>query len=100
MAYYTFNPKMTKVFFERLCFNFHTHCEEEQLTPDLENFLAYLIDQELVGKSDIKRYAIREAFKQYYPADGACTKEEAVGKLAKRFSLSEKGAWRLLQRML
>ena len=84
-------------FQRHLLHNFETYCDTHQYPKDMEGFVTYLIDQEVIHPLTIKRYTIREEFEDIYPR-GQCKKTEAVDKLADRFNISARSVWSIIRK--
>lgn len=85
------------IFSEKLKEKFEVFCKEHRQYNNLENFITYLIDQELISSSTIKHYAINETFNELFD-DNEKQKTEVVNTLANRFSLSPRSIWNALRK--
>jgi len=85
------------IFCKKLNMNFRRYCAEHRLPEELDNFTAYLIDQELIGDSTIRQYAILELFKELYPENKG-RKTQTVELLASRFNLTPRSVWNVLRK--
>ncbi|MFN7116404.1 MAG: hypothetical protein ACK4TA_06355 [Saprospiraceae bacterium] len=85
------------IFSEKLRGKFAIFCREHRQQDTLENFITYLIDQDIIPPSTIKHYAINETFNELY-ASSAQPKTEVVNTLADRFNLSPRSIWNALRK--
>ncbi|MCB0650345.1 MAG: hypothetical protein KDC85_03645 [Saprospiraceae bacterium] len=83
-------------FEEYLYENYKSFCERHKLEESLTGFITFLIDQELVPTTNIKKYTVLHEYEnlhQKLPAQ----KTRAVHTLAERFNISERSVWGILQ---
>lgn len=85
------------IFSEKLRLKFETFCEDHRQNKSLENFITYLIDQDLITPGAIKHYAINETFNELYP-DNEMQKTAVVNTLANRFNLTPRSIWNALRK--
>ncbi len=85
------------IFSEKLREKFEVFCKEHRQYNNIENFVTYLIDQEIIPPSTIKHYAINETFNELF-IDNEKQKTEIVNTLANRFNLSPRSIWNALRK--
>ena len=83
-------------FQEHLRAAYEAYCARHELESTNEQFITFLIDQELISPTHLQRYTVIQEFEklkseQQYP------KTHAVDTLANRFHLSERTVWNLLR---
>lgn len=85
------------IFTKKLRQKFDVFCREHQQINNLDNFITYLIDQDLIAPGTIKHYAINEMFNELY-ADHEKPKTEIINTLADRFNLTPRSIWNALRK--
>ena len=89
--------QVVDVFTQKLQRNFRLYCQEQSLPSDLEQFMTYIIDHGIIDKHTIRHYAILEVFNELYPANEH-KKTQTVEQLARRFNVSARSIWNVLQK--
>lgn len=85
------------LFSEKLCQQFESYSKEYCQATNLENFITYLIDHELITPNAIKQYTILEVFNELY-ASTKKGKTEVVNTVANRFNLTPRSIWNTLRK--
>lgn len=85
------------IFSEKLRSRFEVFCREHRQNTSLENFITYLIDQDLITPGAVKHYAIVETFNELYPSKKQ-QKTDIVNTLADRFNLTPRSIWNALRK--
>ncbi|MEL6867846.1 MAG: hypothetical protein AAFP19_25705 [Bacteroidota bacterium] len=74
------------------------YCELHDQPPSIEGFITYIIDQDLVSHSGIRRYTILKEYLHLSKSkDAHGQKTKLVALLASRFNISERSIWSLLR---
>lgn len=92
----SYQKQLLDTFSGRLQRNFVTYCKEQGLEATPNELITYLIDREIIQASQIKKYAILEAFDDLKNRDGL-TKTQVVTVLANRFNVTERSIWNTLR---
>ena len=82
-------------FSEKLNNNFLNYCEKHDQNKDIERFITYVLDQNLIPHSTIRKYTILETYEEILNQHESKTK--TVNLLADRFNLSTRSIWNLLR---
>lgn len=85
------------IFTQKLQNKFEIYCKEHRQDVKLDNFITYMIDQELISPSIISQYAIAEVFNEIYK-DSEEQKTEVVNMVAHRFNLTPRSIWNILRK--
>lgn len=85
------------IFSQKLSRKFEVYCKDHNQNTSLENFITYLIDQEIITHNVVKQYAIVEVFNELYPS-AEKLKTEVVNTVADRFNLTPRSIWNTLRK--
>jgi len=77
---------------------YNAFCARHGLQKTENQFITYLIDQDLISPSQLQRYTVIKEFEKIC-SEEACVKTRAVETLANRFRLSERTIWSVLRRV-
>lgn len=83
-------------FQEHLRLDFETFCNRHRIDKTNNQFITFLIDQNLISFSHLQRYTVRQEF-EYIAADRECRKTQIVDTIANRFRISERTIWSILK---
>jgi hypothetical protein len=83
-------------FQEHLRAAYEAYCARHGIEDTNEQFITFLIDQDLISISHLQRYTVIQEFEKL-KAEVQCAKTQAVGTLANRFRLSERTVWSMLR---
>lgn len=89
--------KLTDTFCTVLLKNFSAYCEQQQQQQQLTELITYLLDQELIDTSKVRKYTVLEAFTEIEKG-AALKKTEAVRYIAQRFNISIRTVWSILRK--
>ena len=88
--------QLIREFAQRLCQSWEEYRSIHQLENFPTDFLAYLIDENLINPSAIRRYTIMKEFVKYYP-DVMKNKTQVVKLLASKYKLSTRSIWTIIR---
>ena len=88
--------KLLDKFSQHLKTNFEDYCQRHHIEVNIENFITYLIDRELISAPTIRRYTILQEFEQLYPKHNF-HKSNTIDTLADLFNLSSRHVWSLIK---
>lgn len=89
--------QLLDTFSEKLNNNFLAYCEKHDQEKDINRFITYVLDQDLIPNSNIRKYAILETFDEILNKHKG-SKTQTVNLLADRFNLSTRSIWNLLRK--
>jgi len=92
-----FNQILVEQFFTRLQQNYEGYCEVSKVDATLKNFLLYLIDNDLINESDIRKYTIVNEFLEVHQRE-ALKKTNIVKRLSQKFHISDRAIWSMLRK--
>jgi len=84
-------------FSQKLNNNFNEYCSKHGQETNLDHFITYLVDQDLISPSAIQRYTILETFEELFQQNKG-RKTQAVNLLADRFNLTPRSIWNVLRK--
>ncbi len=76
--------------------SYQTYCNQHGLSTTDDQFIAFLMDQNLISMTQLQRYTIQRAFEQLC-SQYHLPKTRAVDTLSDRFMLSERTVWNMLK---
>lgn len=76
--------------------DFEDFCERHNLAPSTSGFITFLIDHELILKTNILRYTVLKEIARMAEENGL-NKTQAASLLAHRFNISERTVWNILR---
>ncbi len=76
--------------------NFTDYVNRHDLEPDLDNFITYMIDLDLIPPVNIKRYTVLQDFEQIYPQKKT-KKTHAAEVISDKYQLSIRSVWSILK---
>jgi len=85
------------IFSTRLKRNFECYCAKFEQDDNLQNFITYIIDQELVPLNAVQRYTLIEEYNRIFARNGG-QKTKAVNDLAQKYNVSQRSIWNLLRK--
>lgn len=88
--------KILDSFQDHLSNNYEAYCKKHKIKSDINNFIVYLIDREIVPSATIRRYAIMQEFERLYP-EHDYHKSNTVNTLSELFNLSTRHIWSLIK---
>ena len=74
-----------------------SYCEVSKIDANLKNFLLYLIDNDLINESEIRKYTITNEFLEIYQTE-AIKKTNIVKRLSEKFRISDRAIWSMLRK--
>lgn len=83
-------------FEEHLYDNYLAFCVRQGMRESLPGFITFLIDQELVPTTSIKKYTVLHEYESL-TKNSKTQKTKAVLTLADRFNISERSIWGILK---
>lgn len=83
-------------FQEHLQTSFDNFCNRHSIEKTHDQFLTFLIDQDLIAPSHLQRYTVLREFEKIC-AERECPKTQVVDTLADRFHLSERTIYNILK---
>lgn len=83
-------------FQEYLQTSFESFCDRHAIEKTPGQFVAFMIDQDLIAPSNLQRYTVIREFEKI-SAEYKYPKTQLVGTLASRFSISERTVWSALK---
>ncbi len=83
-------------FQEHLRVAYEAYCTRHGLQNTNEQFITYLIDQDLISPTQLQRYTVIQEFEKL-KSEHQCPKTQAVDTLANRFRLSARTVWGVLR---
>jgi len=83
-------------FQEHLRIGYEAYCARHGLQNTSEQFITFLIDQDLISPAHLQRYTVIQEFEKL-KSEHQCLKTQAVDTLANRFQLSERTIWSMLR---
>ncbi len=87
---------MESVFKEHLLEVFNKECENLVAEDQVECFLNYLLEHQVIDSLTVRRYTIIKEFEKEYPKhDGH--KTQTVYTIANKFNLSDRTVWTVLK---
>ncbi len=92
----TIRKQLLDQFQKHLETNYADYCDRQSNEQDISGLVTYLIDQELIPASTLKRYTILKEFQKVYSTQKH-NKTQTVSLLAERFNLSERTVWSMLK---
>ncbi len=92
-----FNQILVEQFFTRLQQNYEGYCEVSKVDASLKNFLLYLIDNDLINESDIRKYTIINEFIEVHQTE-TIKKTNIVKRLSEKFRISDRAIWSMLRK--
>ncbi|AEE52443.1 hypothetical protein [Haliscomenobacter hydrossis] len=72
-------------------------CMDQHLEVNVRNLLTFLIDEEMISSSCIRRFTIVKEYRRLRQKN-ASNKTGIVNKLAERYHLSGRAVWSMLQK--
>ncbi|MEO1261055.1 MAG: hypothetical protein AAFZ15_19800 [Bacteroidota bacterium] len=75
------------------------YCKAHSVENRTEEFIAWLIDQQLISDTSIRRYTIISDYNNLYP-DGKTKKTEVVRSLSLKYNLSERSIWTIIRKIV
>ena len=91
-----YQKQLLDTFSERLQNNFSEYCQEQNLESKIPELITYIIDQGLINKTSVKRYAILEAY-DFLKEQNKMNKTQIVEVLANRFNITSRSVWNVLR---
>ena len=76
--------------------NYRQYCSKHGIGENLEAFVTYLIDQNLITSTTIKRYTVVKEFNKTFNYSQK-NKTKMVAHLASKFHISERSVWNILR---
>jgi hypothetical protein len=83
-------------FQEHVQSSYQTYCNRHGMPPSVPGLITFLIDQELIPPTNIKRFTVVEEFDRLHPEQER-QKTRTVNALADRFNISERAVWGILK---
>lgn len=77
--------------------HYKAFCKRQNLSQSLSGFITFLIDQEIVPHSSIKKYTVIHEYENL-TKNQKTQKTRAVFTLADRFNISERSVWGILKK--
>lgn len=75
---------------------YHDYCDRHGLSKTEDQFITFLIDQDLISKAHLQRYTIQREFEQLCDQYNL-PKTKAVDTISDRFMLSDRTVWNMLR---
>lgn len=92
-----FYQMLVEEFSSKLEHNYSDYCEIASVEKNLKTFLRYLIDNNLLNQSDIRKYTIVEEFQELLSTQ-QINKTNAIQILSKKFNISDRSIWSMVRR--
>lgn len=92
-----YKKQLTDSFSNAILNKFDQYCIEQNINPNLENFLTYLVDRGLIPSGTIQNYTVVEAFVHMSNLNGT-NKTKLVESLANRFNITSRTVWNILRK--
>lgn len=83
-------------FQEHLRTSFEGFCTRHALEPTEGQFVSFLIDQDLIPRTNLQRFTVLREFEKINAVEEH-PKSQLVGVLASRFCISERTVWGILK---
>ncbi len=83
-------------FDEHLRRSFEGYCLRHEIESTPSQFLTFLIDQDLIGATNLQRYTVLREYERI-SEEYDCPKTQMVDTLASRFNISERTIWTMLK---
>ena len=77
---------------------FNSFCSRHDTGQTNQNLITFLIDQDLIPQSTIRKYVVLKEFSKVYAASEG-NKTAAVGIISHRFNISERTVWNILKHL-
>ncbi len=84
-------------FQEYLCKSYETYCERHDEEIDIEGFINFLIDRELIPNTNINRYTIQKEFERLFPTQDY-HKTNTVELISDKYNISQRTVWNILKK--
>lgn len=91
-----FRKRLLDQFHKHLFHNYEAYCTLHEMPIDVDGFITYLIDHDLIQKTTIKHYTVLHEFGEHLPKQKN-HKTETVNILANRFNISVRSIWSILK---
>lgn len=85
-------------FINYLFSNYQRNCAEKAISPNIANFLDYLLRHGLITKETVRQYTLWQQFRQGMEQGIFHTKTEAVQSLAHRYQVHPNTVWNLIRK--
>lgn len=92
-----FHQMLVEQFSSRLEHSYLEYCESTTINKDFKTFLLYLIDNNLLNTSDIRKYTITKEFEELLTTQ-KINKTGAIRILAKKFNISDRSIWTMIRK--
>ena len=90
--------QLLDTFCEKLNSNFHDYCHQHEKEVDIDMFITYIVDQELISASKIRQYTIVQTYEDLHIKKKR-GKTQTVTLLASRFNLSTRSIWNVFEKI-
>jgi len=84
-------------FVQRLEHNYEQYCQSVNVEASFKNFLAYLIDHNLLSEPDIRKYTVLDVY-QLTNQTEQIKNTNLVRRISQKFSISNRTVWSILQK--
>jgi len=84
-------------FQEYLCNSYETYCQKHDEDIDIEGFVNFLIDRELIPNTNINRFTIQKEFERLFPTQGY-HKTNTVELISDKYNISQRTVWNILKK--
>lgn len=84
-------------FHEHLDSDYVFFCKRHQIEPSTHSFTTFLIDENLISETIIKRYTVKQEFQELIQIQDA-QKTKTVNALSDKFKIPERTIWGILKK--
>ena len=90
---------LLRQFQKRIQQSWERYCELHSVENRQQEFMDWLIDQQLISDTSIRRFTIVNDFNALYP-DGKKRKTEVIKSLSVKYNLSERTIWTIIRKTI
>lgn len=91
------NTKFLQDSFQQHLYNsYESYCQRHNMAINLQGFITYLIDMELISKVNIKRFTLQKEFELLFPIKQQ--KTATIHALSDKFNIPERTVWTALKK--
>ena len=93
-----YQRKLTDIFFTGILKDYKVYSSQMEQAEDLEEFLIFLLDNEIISENKVQQYAIKDLFEKKYELN-AQKKTKTIHEIAQIVKLSPRQIWSIISKI-